>query len=97
MIQIGGAYAFCQEEGILVQKYRGRKGRCIAILFSSIGVRGRCDSPEVIRAETLKEIGKELNGTPVPVFQSRYTIALVYRLVVFLYRNVARYTPQGPP
>ena len=32
---------FCQEKGILLQKYRDRNGRCIAILFQSIGVRGR--------------------------------------------------------
>ena len=30
----------------LLQKYRDRTGRCNAILFKSIGVRGRCDSPE---------------------------------------------------
>ena len=47
MIQIGGVYTtFCQEEGILLQKYRDRNGTCIAILFKSIGVRGRFDSPE---------------------------------------------------
>ena len=32
--------------GILLQKYRDRNGRCIAILFKSIGVRGWLDSPE---------------------------------------------------
>ena len=48
MIQIGGVYTtFCQEVGILLQKYRDRNGRCIAILFKSIGVRGRFDSPEL--------------------------------------------------
>ena len=47
MIQIGGAYTtFCQEEGILLQKYSDRNGRCIAILFQSIRVRGRFDSPD---------------------------------------------------
>ena len=46
MIQIGVYTTFCQEEGILVQKYRDDNGRCIAILFRSIGVRGRCDSPD---------------------------------------------------
>ena len=52
MIQIGGVYStFCQEEGILLPKYRDRNGRCIAILFKSIGVRGRCDSPEKSRTE----------------------------------------------
>ena len=44
MIQIGGVYTtFCQREGILLQKYRDRNGRCTAILFKNIGVRGRCD------------------------------------------------------
>ena len=48
MIQIGGVYTtFCQEEVILLQKYCDRNGRCIAILFKSIGVRGRFDSPDV--------------------------------------------------
>ena len=47
VIQIGGVYtALCQKEGILSQKYRDRNGRCIAILFKSIGVRGRFDSPD---------------------------------------------------
>ena len=47
MIQIGGENAaFRQEEGILLQKYRDRNGRCIAILCKSIGVRGRCGSPD---------------------------------------------------
>ena len=49
MIQIGGVHTtFCQEEGILLQKYRDRNGRCIAILFKSIGVRGRLDSPDAL-------------------------------------------------
>ena len=44
MIQIGSVYTtFCQEEGIHLQKYRDRNGRCIAILFKSIGVKGPCD------------------------------------------------------
>ena len=47
VIQSGGIYTtFCQEKGILLQKYRDRNGRCIAILFKSTGVRGRCDAPE---------------------------------------------------
>ena len=38
VIQICGVYAtFCQDEGILLQKYRDRNGSCIAILFRSIG------------------------------------------------------------
>ena len=39
-------YYFCQEGGILLQKYRDRNGRCIAVLFKSIGVRGWFDSPD---------------------------------------------------
>ena len=34
-----------KRRAILLQKYRDRNGRCIAILFKSIGVRGRFDSP----------------------------------------------------
>ena len=45
VMHIGGVYpTFCQEEGILLQKYRDRSVRCIAILFKSIGVRDRFDS-----------------------------------------------------
>ena len=48
MIQIGGVYtASYQEEGVFLQKYRDRNGRCIRILFKSIWVRGRFDSPEI--------------------------------------------------
>ena len=36
----------CQEEGILLQNYRARSGRCLAMLFKSIRVRGRFDSPD---------------------------------------------------
>ena len=47
VIQIDGVYTtFCQKEGILLQKYRDRNGRCIAILFRSIRVRGRFDSSD---------------------------------------------------
>ena len=47
VIQIGGVCStFCQEEGIVLQKYRDRNGRCIAILFKSIGAKGRLNSPE---------------------------------------------------
>ena len=51
MIQIGGGYTtFCQEEGIpFAKKYRDRNGRCIAILFESIGVRGRLDPPDNLK------------------------------------------------
>ena len=48
VMQIGGVYTtFCPEEVILWQQYRDRNGRCIAILFKSIGVRGRFDSPDL--------------------------------------------------
>ena len=40
-------YYFLPRGGhILWQKYAIGNGRCIAILFKSIGVRGRCDSPD---------------------------------------------------
>ena len=58
MIQIGVYTTFCQEEGIHLQKYRDRNGRCIAILFKSIGVRGRFDSPELLNED--------------PIFTSRF-------------------------
>ena len=46
-MQMGGVYiASNQEEGILLQKYHNRNGRRTARLFTIIGVRGRCDSPE---------------------------------------------------
>ena len=45
-MQIDGVYTtFCQEGGILLQKYRDGNGRFVAILFTSIEVRGRFDSP----------------------------------------------------
>ena len=51
VIQIGGVYTtFCQEEGILLHKYRDRNGRCIAMFFKCIEVRGQCGSPEFISA-----------------------------------------------
>ena len=35
----GGVYtSLCQEEGMLLQKYRDRNGRCITILFKNIGL-----------------------------------------------------------
>ena len=39
-----------------------------------------------------------LSGRPVRVFQSRYTIAIVNRLVFVMYRaRVSRFTPPPPP
>ena len=38
-----------------------------------------------------------LSGSAGASFQSRYTIAIVYRLMFFMYRKVSRYTPEGPP
>ena len=40
---------------ILLQEYRDRNGRCIAILFKSIGVWGRLDSPENHARPTLSQ------------------------------------------
>ena len=47
MIQIDVRTTFCQEEGIVLQKYRDRNGRRIAVLFKSIRVGGPFDSPDV--------------------------------------------------
>ena len=59
MIQIGGVYiTVCQREGILLQKYSDRNGTYIAILFTSTGVRGRFDSPD------LKRLGIANGGVP---------------------------------
>ena len=38
-----------EREGVLSQKYRDRNGRCIAILFESVGVGGRFDSRDISR------------------------------------------------
>ena len=46
IIIVSPSLTFCQEEGILLQNFRDRNGRCIAIPFKSIWVRGRFDSPE---------------------------------------------------
>ena len=70
-IQMGGVsryklvvciyYTFCQEKGryFCAKKYRDRNGRCIAILFKSIGVRGRFDAPARCR-----EIWREIFRVP---------------------------------
>ena len=51
MIQIGGVYTtFCQREGILLQKYAIEMGGVSRYFFACIGVRGRFDSPEMLRA-----------------------------------------------
>ena len=41
MIQSGGVYTiFYQKEGTLLQKYRDRNGRCIAMFLTSLGGQG---------------------------------------------------------
>ena len=45
LLSASGRAYFCK-------RYRDRNGRCIAILFENIGVRGRCDSPEIQRGLT---------------------------------------------
>ena len=47
-----------------------------------------------INPQLLKHV---LSGTSVRVFQSCYTIAIVYRLMFFMYRKVLRYTLQNMP
>ena len=44
MIQIGGVFSHTLLSA--KRRSRDRNGRCITILFKSIGARGRCDSPE---------------------------------------------------
>ena len=74
MIQIGGVYTtFCQEEGILLQKYRDTNGRCIAILFKSIGVRGRLGSPEQMQTSSRTSTVLFLNG-----FRYKFGLAVQY-------------------
>ena len=68
VIKIGGVYTtFCQEEGMLLQKYRDRNRRCILILFKSIGVRGRLDSPEFYGV--LANIGNSYSCRSAPHFK----------------------------
>ena len=51
MIQIGGTYATFQTSGgHTFAKNHDRNGRCITILFKSIGVTGRFGSPEIVLA-----------------------------------------------
>ena len=53
--------------GGLLHKYRDRNGRCIAILFRSIGVRGRCDSPEFPRFCTTLHDFPQVSYTAFPI------------------------------
>ena len=47
MIQIGGVYSTPhQQDGIFLQRHRDTNGRCIAIFFKRIVVRGQYASPE---------------------------------------------------
>ena len=41
--------------------------------------------------------GRRLSGTPVRVFQLRYTIAIVYRLMFFMCRKISRLNPPKAP
>ena len=49
-----------------MQKYRDRNGRCIAILFKSIGVRGRFDSPDKLHCNIEKAALQE-SGAFLPL------------------------------
>ena len=45
VIQMDGVYTTLkQEQGTLLQKYGGRNGKSIVLLFKSSTVRGLCDS-----------------------------------------------------
>ena len=52
---LSGVYTtLCQEEGMLLQKHCDRNGRCTAIFFRSIGLRGRFDPPDLNRGDLFK-------------------------------------------
>ena len=44
----GVCFRCCQDEDILLQKYRDRNGWCTVMLFKSVRVRGRCDPPPFV-------------------------------------------------
>ena len=76
MIQIGGVYTtLCQEEGILLQKYHDRNGRCIAILLKSIGVRSQFDSPDTGNSCLLRCPNRKI------AIAARCQIAVKYRAI----------------
>ena len=63
MIQIGGVCTtFCQIEGILLQKYRDRNGRCIAILLQKYQGQGSVSLFLFwfLRGKILKQISSQL-------------------------------------
>ena len=82
MIQIGGVYTtLFQEEGILLQKYRDRNGRCIATLFKTIRVRGQFDSPEF--GPRLFTLGRlETRGFPQYSSVTRYGAGSLLKTVL---------------
>ena len=66
---IGGVYTtFCQEEGILLQKSCDRNGRCISILFKSIRVRGRFDSPDRVKIDSLCTLQSDIIAKLIPKY-----------------------------
>ena len=58
-------YDFLPRGGHTFAKYRDRNGRCIAILFKSIGVRGRRDSPEFPKKNSV--LGQFSSRPPRPI------------------------------
>ena len=60
---------FKEGEGMLSQKHRERNGRCTAILFTSIGVRGRFDSP-------MKPENAHARGLELPLEGLRFCILM---------------------
>ena len=58
MIQVGGAYAaFCQDEGILLQKYRDRNGRCVlGLLYKALPLKPRIFSKKSVVLEKKAKI-----------------------------------------
>ena len=111
MIQIGGVYAtFCQEEGILL--YRDRNGRCIAILFKSIGVRPiqktreGCGCPKLLAGKVFWHISTLLKNSSL-IFRQHKMLSLPrFGLsrqgngcwkIGRAFRNAAGFSPPRPP
>ena len=75
-IQIGASSAFCQEEGILFQKYRVEMGGVSRYFLKIIGVRGRCDSPEVKLSKTTSSLLDEYHCKPPVVTMAQISRTL---------------------
>ena len=86
-------YYVLRRWGILLQKYRNRNGRCIAILFESIGVRGRFDSPD--RSTGAKP--KPLNSAALAERSANYSDLCTSWLPIHVSKLVPKQSPKDPP